>query len=261
MDNNLLRFIKGFFVVRWKPGKDLVVVAISWLLVVASLYTATVIVGAEIGGGIPYFLLYAIVTATFFGIGLPVFWMVFKQKRPISDLGITTKNLVLSLILQVIFTIIVLPGGFAELEIPPFAELLPIICLALTIGFFEAVFWRGWVLQRLEEAFGFIPAALLGSALYAAYHIGYDMPLDEMLFLFFIGLMYAIAFRITGSIFILWPVFQPGGQLITLVKEGLSLPLLASVGFLEVFIVMVVLIWLSSRYLKKSRKKTVNGTS
>jgi len=117
------------------------------------------------------------------------------------------------------------------------------------------------VLQRLEEAFGFIPAALLGSALYAAYHIGYDMPLDEMLFLFFIGLMYAIAFRITGSIFILWPVFQPGGQLITLVKEGLSLPLLASVGFLEVFIVMVVLIWLSSRYLKKSRKKTVNGTS
>lgn len=105
--------------------------------------------------------------------------------------------------------------------------------------------------MRLEEAFGFIPAALLGSVLYAAYHIGYDMPLNEMVFLFFIGLMYAVAFRLTGSIFILWPIFQPGGQLITLIKEGLELPLLASVGFLEVFIVMVVLLWLSTRYLKK----------
>jgi membrane protease YdiL (CAAX protease family) len=261
MDNNLLGFIKGLFVLRWKPGKDLVAVGVSWVLVVASLYTATVIVGAETGGGIPYFLLYAIVTATLFGIGLPVYWMVFKQKRPISDLGITTKNLVLSLILQVIFAILVLPGGFADLEIPSFTELLPLICLGLTIGFFEAIFWRGWVLQRLEEAFGFIPAVLIGSALYAAYHIGYDMPLDEMLFLFFIGLMYAIAFRMTGSIFILWPVFQPGGQLITLVKEGLTLPLLASLGFLEVFIVMVVLLWLSTRYLRKHNQKTRIATT
>ena len=38
MDNNLLGFIKGLFVLRWKPGKDLVVVCFSWILVVASLY-------------------------------------------------------------------------------------------------------------------------------------------------------------------------------------------------------------------------------
>lgn len=256
MGNNLLGFIKGLFVLRWKPGKDLVVVGVSWVLVVASLYTATVIVGAETGGGIPYFLLYAVVTATLFGIGLPVYWMVFRQKRPIRDLGITSKKLLLSLIFQVVLAGIILPGGFKDLTLPPFEQLAPLICLALAIGFFEAIFWRGWVLMRLEEAFGFIPAALLGSVLYAAYHIGYDMPLNEMVFLFFIGLMYVITFRLTGSIFILWPIFQPGGQLITLVKDGLSLPLLASVGFLEVFIVMVVLIWLSTRYLRKHNQKT-----
>lgn len=210
MDNNLLGFIKGLFVVRWKPGKDLVVVGVSWILVVASLYTATVIVGADIGGGIPYFLLYAIVTATLFGIGLPLYWLMFRQKRPIRDLGITKKNLLLSLILQVVLAGIILPGGFKDLALQQFEQLAPLICLALAIGFFEAIFWRGWMLMRLEEAFGFI----------------------------------------------LWPVFQPGEQLITLVKEGLELPLLASVGFIEVFFVMIVLLWLSTRYLRKHNQKT-----
>ena len=116
---------------------------------------------------------------------------------------------------------------------------------------FEALFWRGWVLLRLEEAFRILPAILLGSVLYAAYHISYGMPLSEMTFLFFIGGMYAIAFRLTKNIFILWPIFQPMGQLVTLVKDGLDLPFLASLGFLEVLIVMLVMVWLAGKYQKK----------
>ena len=72
-----------------------------------------------------------------------------------------------------------------------------------------------------------------------------------MVFLFFIGLMYAIAFRLTKNIFILWPIFQPMGQLVTLVKDGLDLPLLASLGFFEALIGMLVLVWLAGRYAKK----------
>ena len=123
--------------------------------------------------------------------------------------------------------------------------------LALAIGFFEAIFWRGWVLLRLEECFGIIPAIVLGSILYALYHIGYGMPASEMVFLFFIGVMYAVAFRLTRNIFILWPVFQPMGQLVTLIKDGLELPLLASLGFVEVLIGMLVLVWLAGRYAEK----------
>ena len=125
------------------------------------------------------------------------------------------------------------------------------VALSLAIGLFEAIFWRGWVLLRLEEAFGFLPALILGSALYAAYHIGYGMPASEMVFLFFIGVMYAIAFRITKNVFMLWPVFQPMGQLVTLIKDGLSLPLLAGLGFIEVLILMWFLIWLAALYQRK----------
>jgi hypothetical protein len=77
------------------------------------------------------------------------------------------------------------------------------------------------------------------------------MPASEMVFLFFIGLMFAVVFRLTKSIFILWPVFQPMGQLVTLVKDGLELPLLASLGFFEVLIAMLVLVWLAARYQKQ----------
>jgi hypothetical protein len=87
--------------------------------------------------------------------------------------------------------------------------------------------------------------------LYAAYHIGYGMPSSEMIFLFFIGIMFAVIFRLTRSIFILWPLFQPMGQLITLIKDGLKLPVLASLGFAEVLVVMLVFVWLASRYQKK----------
>jgi hypothetical protein len=77
------------------------------------------------------------------------------------------------------------------------------------------------------------------------------MSSNEMVFLFFIGLMFAVVFRLTRNIFILWPLFQPMGQLITLINDQLTLPLLSALGFIEVLIAMLVLVWLASRYARK----------
>lgn len=242
---------RKLFVFRWQPGRDLLAVLVSWVLVVGALYTATVVIGSEAWGGIAYFLLYAMLGAGIFGVGLPLYWTVVVRKRPLSDLGISTRWLWLSLGLQILFAALQYMGTLANAVLPQFETFIPLLALSLCIGFFEAVFWRGWVLLRLEEAFGLVPAILLGSLLYAAYHIGYAMPMSEMIFLFFIGVMYAIAFRLTKNIFILWPIFQPMGQLVTLIKDGLELPLLASLGFIEVLIGMLVLVWLAGRYAKK----------
>jgi uncharacterized protein len=239
------------FSLRWRPSRDLAVVALSWILVVASLYTATIIVGARVWGGMAYFALYAVLGATLFGVGLPLYWMVVVRRRPLSDLGLTTRWLGASLILQLVFAALQFAGTLAKTQMPPFETLLPLVALALSIGFFEAVFWRGWVLLRLEESFGMIPAILLSSALYSAYHIGYGMPTSEMIFLFFIGILFAVVFRLTKNIFILWPLFQPMGQLITLIKDGLTLPVAASLGFIDALALMFFLIWLAVRYQKK----------
>jgi uncharacterized protein len=242
---------RKLFVFQWKPRRDLIAVLASWVLVVGALYTATVVVGSEAWGGIAYFLLYALLGAGIFGIGLPLYWTVVVRKRPLSDLGISTRWLWISLGVQIVLAALQYMGTLAKTGLPHFEKFIPLLALSLCIGFFEAVFWRGWVLLRLEESFGLVPAILLGSLLYAAYHIGYAMPLSEMVFLFFIGVMYAIAFRLTKNIFILWPVLQPMGQLVTLIKDGLDLPLLASLGFIEVLIGMLVLVWLAGRYARK----------
>jgi hypothetical protein len=251
MTSSIGTTVKEILTFRWKPGRDLVVVLISWLLVTGTLYTASVIVGPEAGGGMPYFFLYAVLTATLFGVGVPLYWMVVIRGRPLADLGISTRWLGLSVVLQLVFAVLQYTGTLAQVQLPPLAQLVPLIALSLSIGFFEAVFWRGWVLLRLEEAFGLIPAVVLGSLLYAVYHIGYAMPLDEMVFLFFIGIMFAVVFRLTKSVFILWPLFQPMGQLVTLIKDGLTLPLISTLGFVEVLIAMLVLAWLAGRYYRK----------
>jgi uncharacterized protein len=246
--------LRTIFTVRFNPGRDLLAVIVSWFLVTGALYTATFIVGSDAGGGMLYFLLYAIVTATLFGVGVPLYWTVVVRKRPLADLGITTKLLGVSLVIQVVLAGIQYYSALRDATFPSMGELLPLIALALAIGFFEALFWRGWVQLRLEEAFGLIPALILGSALYALYHIGYGMSFSEMRFLFFIGLMFAIVFRLTKNIFILWPLFQPMGQLITLMNENLPLPPIAALGFFEVLILMFVMVWFAGRYYKKHQR-------
>ena len=63
---------------RWNPGKDLIAVAVSWLLVVGALYTATVIVGTTVWGGMAYFLLAAL---GFAEILLVMFVLVWLARR------------------------------------------------------------------------------------------------------------------------------------------------------------------------------------
>jgi len=227
------------------------VVALSWVLVVAALRTATTIVTAD--RGFLYFLVYAVVGATIFGLGIPLVWMVVVQRRPLEDLGLSTHRWPVSLGLQAVFAVLLYLAAYRGevVDLPSTTQLLPLVTLALAIGFFEAVFWRGWVLLRLVESFGIVPAVLLGSLLYAAYHIGYAMVLSEMVFLFFIGIMFAVVFLITRSVLILWPVFQPMGQLITLIQDRLTLPFLAVLGFVDVLSVMVVLVYLAARYQRK----------
>lgn len=242
---------RKIFTFRWHPGHDLSAVLVSWILVVGALYTATEIVGREVWGGMGYFLLYGVLAAGIFGVGIPVYWTVIVRRKSPAELGITTRWLWLSLALQIVFSLFQYSGTLAKGTQPAFEEFVPLLALSLTIGFFEAVFWRGWVLLRLEESFGMIPAILLGSLLYALYHIGYGMEMSEVAFLFFIGVMYAAAFRLTKNIFILWPVFQPMGQLVTLIKDGLQLPMIATLGFAEALFVMFVIVWLGSRYAQK----------
>jgi hypothetical protein len=97
---------------------------------------------------------------------------------------------------------------------------------------FEAIFFRGWLQLRFEEAFGLVPSLILGALCYSLYHVGYGMTWDEMLFLFGLGLVFAAFFRLTKNVAVLWPFYTPIGGLYTNLSEGLRMPFEATYGFL-----------------------------
>jgi hypothetical protein len=110
---------KQILSVRWNPGRDLAVVALSWVLVVGALYTATVIVGTAPWDGMAYFFLYAVVSATLFGLGIPLYWMTVVRRRPIAGLGLTTKRVGVSLVVQLILATLLYFATLAKVELPP----------------------------------------------------------------------------------------------------------------------------------------------
>lgn len=237
---------------RFKPNKTLIVVGITYIAVVSFLSIATYIVTPS--HGMYYFLLYAVACAGIAGIATPFFWTMIIEKKTLASLGITKKNLLLSLLLQLVGVLFIQAELVRTLQGMSWESIIPLVSLSLTIGFFEAVFWRGWLFQKLEAAFGIIPGLLVGSALYAFFHIGYGMNMSEIGFLFFIGLMFCTLFMVTRNIFILWPFFQPMGQLITVAKEGLELPLIATLGFVELLLLFLIFTIVLTR---KQNRKTV----
>ena len=175
--------LKQVFTLRWNPNKDLAVVALSWILVVGALYAATVIVGQAVWGGMAYFFLYAVVGAALCGVGIPLYWMTVVRRRSIADLGITTIGWGAASRCNWFSlrfcTSIRWPGSSFR---PPSNSCRWLLWHSRSVSSRRSLAWVGSV--AFGEAFGIIPAILLGSVLYAAYHIGYGMPASEMIPLF-----------------------------------------------------------------------------
>lgn len=136
-------------------------------------------------------------------------------------------------------------------------SVVPLVTMALAVGLFEAIFFRGWLQLRFEAAFGLVLGLLLGALCYSLYHIGYGMPVEELLFLFGLGLTIGAFFRLTKSVFVLWPFYTPIGGLYTNLTEGLTLPFEATYGFLLTMGLMVGIIILANVLHKRETQVEV----
>lgn len=114
--------------------------------------------------------------------------------------------------------------------------------MALAVGLFEAIFFRGWLQLRFEAAFGLVPGLLISALCYSLYHIGYGMEAEEPLFLFFLGITFGAMFRLTKNIFVLWPLYTPVGGLYTNITDGLTMPFAATYGFLLTIGLMIAIV-------------------
>jgi membrane protease YdiL (CAAX protease family) len=241
----LQQLLRSVLTLRFRPSADTVVAFGSYLLVVGALYTAfqlftTAAVAAN-------FITYGPVMMAGLGIGIPAFYTALVRRRPLSDIGITTRLLVPSLILGVLLGAQTYSATVATLHVSWSIDHLPLVALGLAIGLFEAVFFRGWLQLRFEAAFGLLPGLLLGALCYSLYHLGYGMTPGEMAVLFLLGLIFGAAFRLTRNILLLWPFYTPMGGLYTYINDGLTMPLPAALGFAITIALMAALIVAASR--------------
>ena len=195
-----------------------------------------------------------------FGAGLvlgvvgPIVYTVWARGRPLSSLGLGLHRWRSTVALAVLLGTVQFSITLWGYDMPPPVDWVPLLVMSLVVGLFEAVFFRGFVQGALERSFGTGSAVLGAAALYAVYHVGYGMGGSEMVFLFGLGVVYAVAYRITENVLVLWPLLTPLGAFFNNLEAGDlagQLPWASIAGFADVLGLMVAAIWLGHRREKR----------
>ena len=226
--------------VHWRPNRDTIVALISYVLVVAALFTAFQIFTTERVAA--NFISFGPLALAGLGVAVPVFYTVLVRRRPLAELGLTAQQLLPALALGLLLGWDTYRNTLATLNVNWGHAIVPLVVMSVAVGLFEAIFFRGWLQLRFEAAFGLVPGLILGALAYSLYHVGYGMSGEEMLFLFGLGLTFGAFFRLTKNIFVLWPFYTPVGGLYNNLREGLALPFEATYGFVLVLGLMAAII-------------------
>lgn len=235
---------------------DLAIVAALYIAVVAlfrvafTVFTVTNVLGLFLCFGAGLVL----------GVAGPVFYTV-SRGRPLSGLGLTLGNWKPAVSLGLVLASIQFAITLLGYPLPEPAGWVPLLVMSLTVGAFETVFFRGFVQTRLSASFGRAPGIAIAAALYAAYHVGYGMSGEGMVFLFGLGVVYAVAFDLTRNVLVLWPLLTPLGSFFNNLNTGdIELPWAAILGFADVLGLMVASAWLGRRRLQRRRQRGTTTT-
>ena len=230
--------------------RDLRTIAVLYVTVVSLFLLAFQVFTQDRTAGL--FLCFA--AGLLVGFAGPIYYTVWRVRRPLSDLGLSRDRLPATLALGVTLAVVQFALTLWGYDLPRPVDWVPLLVMALTVGLFEAVFFRGFIQTRLTASFG--PTAGIGGAalLYAAYHVGYGMGPDEMLFLFGLGVVYAIAFASVRNVLVLWPLLVPMGSFFNSLEAGdITMPWAAIIGFSEVLGLMALTVVLAVRHSRRQR--------
>jgi membrane protease YdiL (CAAX protease family) len=223
------------------------------LLVVAALYVAVValmrlaFVGFTTDNTLGLFLSFA--CALVLGAAGPVVYTSWVRRRPLSTLGLQIgdwgRTASLALLLAGVQFALTLWGY----DFPAPVDWVPLLVMALVVGVFESIFFRGFIQSRLEEQYGTLVGIGGAAMLYGLYHVGYGMGADELLFLTGLGVVYGVAFALARSVLVLWPLLTPLGSFFAQLEAGdIELPWASIMGFADVLAAIVAVIWLAHRH-------------
>lgn len=237
--------------------RDLAVIVGLYIGVVALLRLAFVVFGTGNLWGL--FLSYA--GGLLLGVAGPLIYTVWIRRRSLRSLGIGLHELRATIALGGILALVQFAMTLWRVELPAPVDWVPLLVMSLMVGLFEAVFFRGFIQGRLQASFGTVPGVFGAAALYGLYHVGYGMGGGEILFLFGLGVVYAIAFRLVDNLLVLWPLLTPLGAFFNNLQAGdIELPWASIAGFADVLAVMAVVIWLAVRHERRHPREPASRT-
>jgi CAAX protease family protein len=172
-------------------------------------------------------------------------------------LGLRLDNLRSTAVLALLFAGVQLALTLWGYDLPAPADWVPLLVMALVVGVFESIFFRGFIQNRFEAQFGPVLGIAGTAALYGLYHVGYGVGSGELVFLAGLGVVYAVAFALAANVLVQWPMLTPLGSFYNAVDTGhIDLPWAAIAGFADVFALMAVAIWLAHRHMRKHHAVT-----
>jgi protein-S-isoprenylcysteine O-methyltransferase Ste14 len=210
-ETSLVAQIMGQPWVRSNPGRDTYLALATLLYFIPSYY-----LGANLDSRFAFanFLFATTVVLVI----LPAYYVLKVMKKPLSEIGFTTRRLLPSLGLSALLIMRYMPKLRWALGVIPEANVLPhLIYCALCL--WEPFFIHSWIQLRVDEAFGIVPGIVAAGLCTAAYHLG-TFPVSMVLMLGLFGLFYGVLFRVTRNIVVLWPFTWGGASAMGTITGG-----------------------------------------
>lgn len=235
---------------QWKPDKETGVALAAGLVVI---FLSALMLPFNVDSWIRI-TIHDIGMICLTGILFPLLY-IQKSGCSFADFGMTLRrwyvfvpiNLILGVLLLYIFIYWVPPVGF-NFDTKSFMTMTLILCT----GVFEVIFFYGFLRTLFERAFGVIPAIFLTAVFYSLHHIGFQ---PEFLQLFFVGIMYAVVYRIGSSVLLIYPFFWGVGASYNVLIQSTKVSTImypeVRLIYLAVFLVLIfVWTWISSRRMR-----------
>jgi membrane protease YdiL (CAAX protease family) len=189
--------LRPLLALRWQPGRDTAIALLTALLMLPVYYIGTH------NHGLIGLLVFVIFGNGVLNVLFPAYYLLVIRREKPEQLGITTRRLWLAVLLSALCSLFAWKGLQRELAAHAGVDLLPQLIFNGLI-LWEPFFVFGWLQLRFERAFGILPGIVLAAASFGAYHLG-TYPLSGVAGLVLFGLVFAILFRTTKNLLVLWP--------------------------------------------------------
>lgn len=204
-----MKKVKEIIKLRWQPTGDTWLAMGAGLVVILLSYSLNLLQSDGFWTKALTFLILTLGIRIGIGFYFPLRHEILERDEGWAFFGLTKRRWGLSLILNLVFAIVLLLMFLSESRetgetISINKETFTSIYYILVAGVFEMVFIYGFLRKTFERAFGLIPSLILTALFYSFYHAGFQ---PEFFKLFFVGLLYSGAFRLTENVLTVFPFF------------------------------------------------------